>query len=82
MKSFVPGLRYTKDLSFTVVAQWLERRTGDPGVLGSNPAGGTLLRSCGNFVYPTLSVSFGGDNKHGLSLLSGVWYVLNYKYLY
>ena len=27
------------------VAQWLERRTGDGGVLGSNPAGGTSLRN-------------------------------------
>ena len=32
------------------VAQWLERRTGDRGVLGSNPAGATSLRNFGNSV--------------------------------
>ena len=39
------------------VAQWLECRTGDRGVLGSNRAGSTLLRNFGNSVYPTLPVS-------------------------
>ena len=43
------------------VAQWLECRTSDRGVLGSNPAVGTSLRNFGNSVYPTLPVSFGGD---------------------
>ena len=40
------------------VAQWLERRTGDRGVLGSNPADSTSLRNFDNSVYSTLPVSF------------------------
>ena len=55
------------------VAQWLELRTGDRVVLGSNPAGGTSLQNCDNSVYPTLPVSFGGDTKIRRSLLSGVY---------
>ena len=56
-----------------MVAQWLERRTGDQVVLGSNPAGGTSLRYFGNSVYPTLPVSFGEDTQTGWYLLSGVY---------
>ena len=51
----------------------LEHRTGDRGVLGSNPAAATSLRNIGNSVYPTLLVSFGGDTKSRRSLLSGVY---------
>ena len=43
----------TRD-QFNSVAQWLQFRTGDLGVLGSNPAGGTSLRNFGNSVYRTL----------------------------
>ena len=32
------------------VAQWLEHRTGDRGVLGLNPAGATSLRNFDNSV--------------------------------
>ena len=35
------------------VARWLERRTGDRVVLGSNSAGGTSLRNFCNSVYPS-----------------------------
>ena len=45
------------------VAQRLESRTGNRGVLGSNPADGTLLRNFGNSIYLTLPVSFGADTK-------------------
>ena len=54
------------------VAQCLECRTGDRGVIGSNPASVTSLRNFGNPVYPTLPVSFGGDTKSRWPLLSGV----------
>ena len=53
--------------------QWLECRTGDRGVVGSNPAGRISLRNFGNSVYPTLPVSFGGDTKSLWSLLSDVY---------
>ena len=53
------------------MAQWLEHRTGDQGVLGSNP-GRATSELCGNSVYPALPVSFGGDTKSRWSLLSGV----------
>ena len=56
--------------------QWssgLEPRTGDRVVLGSNPAGATLLRNFGNSVYATLPVSFGRDPKICRSILSGVY---------
>ena len=39
------------------MTQWLERRTADRGVLGSNPAGAALRFV--NSVYSTLSVYFG-----------------------
>ena len=55
------------------MAQWLVHRTGDRGVLVSNPAGGTSLRNFYNYVYPTLPVSFRGYTKSCLSLLSGVY---------
>ena len=55
------------------MAQSLERRTGDRGVLCLNPAGATLLRNFGNSVYPTLPVSLGGDTESRRSLLSGVY---------
>ena len=55
------------------VAQWLECRTGDRVVLGSNPAGGTSLRNFGNSVYPTLPVYFGGYTKSRRSLVFGVY---------
>ena len=44
-------------------ARWLEHRTGDGGVLGSNRACASLLRNFGMSVYPTLPVSLGGDTK-------------------
>ena len=54
------------------MAQWLERRTGDRGVLGSNPGG--AASEFGDSVYPTLPVSFGGDTKSSVpGLLSGVY---------
>ena len=34
------------------MAQWLVHKSGDRGVLGSNPAGGTSLQNFGNSVYP------------------------------
>ena len=55
-----------------MVAQCLERRTDDRDARSSNPAGGTSLRNCGNSVYPTLPVSFGGDTKSSRFLLCGV----------
>ena len=36
-----------------------------------NPATATLLRNFGDSVYPTLPVSFGGDNKSRRSFLFG-----------
>ena len=45
------------------VAQWLEHRTGDRGVLSLNPGGGTSLRDFHfhfvfvNSVHPTLPVA-------------------------
>ena len=51
----------------------LERKTGDRVVLGSNPAGGTLLRNFGNSVYPASPVSFREDTKkRRRSQVSGV----------
>ena len=61
---------------FFRIARWpsgLEHRTGDPVVLGSNPAGAASLQNFGNAVYPTLPLSFGGDTKYRQSLLSGVY---------
>ena len=55
------------------MAQWLEPQTGDLGVLGSNPAGGSALWNFGNSVYHTLSLSFVLDTKSCLSRLSGVY---------
>ena len=56
------------------VAQWLERKTGDQGVLGSNPADGTSLRYFRNSFYPTLPVSFGGKKTNpALALEWAVW---------
>ena len=55
------------------VAQWLERRTGDRGLLGSNPADSTSLRNFDNYVYSTLPVSFVGDTESCRPLLSGVY---------
>ena len=46
---------------------------GDRVVLGLNPAAATSLRNFGNSIYPALSVSFGGDTKIHLSLLSGAY---------
>ena len=43
--------------------------TGDQVV----PASATSFRNFGNSVYPSLSVSFGGDTKRRRSLLSGVY---------
>ena len=53
-------------------SQSLECRTGNRGVMGSNPAsaGATSLRNFGNSAYPTLPVSFAGDTKSRQSLLS------------
>ena len=51
---------------------WVHSRTGDRGVVGSNPIGSTLLRNFGNSVYPTLPVSVGGETKSRWSLLPGV----------
>ena len=42
-------------------------------VLDSNPADRTSLQSFGNFLYPTLSLSFVVDTKGRRSLLSGVY---------
>ena len=56
------------DLRRGTVAQGLERRTGDQVVLFSNLAGGTSLQNFSNSVYPTLTVSFGGDTKSRRSL--------------
>ena len=55
------------------MAQWLESRTGDRGVLGSNPADSTSLRNFDNSVYSTLPVSFGGDTESCRPLLSGAY---------
>ena len=47
-------------------ARWpsgLDHWTGDPVVLGSNPAAATLLWNFGNSTYPALPVSFGVDTK-------------------
>ena len=55
------------------MALWLERKPGDRGVLGSNPAGTSLVRNFGSSVYPTFPVSFGGDTKSHWSLLSSVY---------
>ena len=70
-------------------AQWpsgLERRTSDLVVLGSNSAGGTLLRNFGNSVYPALPVSFGGATKHRRSLflvcMLTISYLLTYLFTY
>ena len=46
-------------------ASGLERWTGDRVVLGSNPAGATLLRNFGNSVYPALPVSLLGVSQFG-----------------
>ena len=51
-------------------ASGLERRTGGRVVLSSNPAGAASPWNFGNSVYPTLSVSFGGDIKSHWRLLS------------
>ena len=51
----------------------LEHCTGDRVVLGLNEAGATSLWNFDNSVYPSLLVSFGGDNKSRRSLLSGVY---------
>ena len=48
-------------------------------VLSSNPADAASLCKVGNFVYPTLPVSFGGDTKSRRSLLSGVYVNLRTK---
>ena len=53
------------------VAQWLERATDDRVVAGSNPA--EAVWKLGNFLYPTLPVSFRRDTKSRWSLLSGVY---------
>ena len=56
------------------MAQWLDRRTGDRGILGSRILLVALpLRNVANSVYPTLPVSFGGDTKSRRYLLSGVY---------
>ena len=55
--------------SWGAVAQWLELRTGDRGVLVRIMA--EQLRNFGNSIYPTLPLSFGGDTKSHRSLLSG-----------
>ena len=44
------------------MTQWLERATDNRVVAGSNPAALALLGNFANFIYPTLPVSFGGDN--------------------
>ena len=50
------------------MAQWLEPRTGDRGVLKkSNPAAATSLRNFGKSVYPNLPMAIGGDTKIHLS---------------
>ena len=47
-----------------MVAQCLEHMTGDRGVQGSNPAGGTSLQNFGNSVYRCLpEVSLPGEVK-------------------
>ena len=55
------------------MAEWvraLDERPSGP----SNPAATTSLRNFGNSVYPLCQlVSFGGDTKSRLSLLSGVY---------
>ena len=56
----VSSLHLYVQVSIARVAQWLQRRTRDREVLGSNPAGTTSLQSFGNSVYPTLPVSFRG----------------------
>ena len=43
-------------------AQWLERMTGDRGVLGSNHD--RTASELGISVYPSLTVSFGRDTKN------------------
>ena len=54
------------------VAQWLERRTGDRGVLGSIP--GRATSELWQFRLPTLPGSFGGDIKAIVAFyLSGVY---------
>ena len=53
------------------VAQWLERATDDRVVAGSNPA--EAVWKLGNFLYPTLPVSFRRDTKSRWPLLSGVY---------
>ena len=54
-------------------APWLELRTGNREVLGSNPAGSTFFRNFDNSVYLTLPMSVVGDTKSRRSLLSGVY---------
>ena len=39
----------------------------------SNPVAATSLRNFGNSVYPAFSLSFGGDTKSRLFLISGVY---------
>ena len=73
MTMMISNEQVTTRVTWSLEGQWqsgldLEHRTGDRVLLGSNNAGGTLLRNFGNSVYTTLSL--GGDSKSGLSLLS------------
>ena len=66
----------TCDCTHSVIARWpsgLEHWIGDRVVLGLNFAAAVSLRNFGNYVYPALPVSFGGDTKSHRSLLSGVF---------
>ena len=58
------------------VAQWLECRTCDRGVLGWNPADNNSLRNLGNSVYPTLPVSFG---EAVVSYINYIAYISGYS---
>ena len=56
------------------VSQWLDGKTGDQGVLGSNPAYGTSLRYFRSSYYPLSQCLLEGTlNKICWSLLSGVY---------
>ena len=55
----VESVGFLISVSWVAVAQWLERATDNRVVAGSNAA--EAVWKFGNFLYPTLPVSFGRD---------------------
>ena len=56
-----------------VVAEWVRVQDWRPGGPGFESCCGNFASELCNSVYPTLPMSFGGDNKSHRTVLSGVY---------